>query len=118
MTGTITKTKLKTGRFSWGYYFLAGRDEAGKSQQINKQGFETKREAEEALRAAIERHNNASGQSQGDPRTFSEYFDYWIKEYALRRCAPKTVERYRQLGEYAKRHFGDTLLSELRPIKI
>lgn len=118
MTGTITKTKLKSGRISWGYYFLAGKDEAGKRQQITKQGFETKREAEEALRQAINRVNTPETEEAGDPRTFAEFFDYWIAEYAMRRCAPKTVERYRQLGEYAKRHFGGILLGELQPMRI
>jgi hypothetical protein len=30
---------------------------------------------------------------------FAQYFTYWLKEHASRRCAPKTLERYRDLGK-------------------
>ena len=36
-----------------------------------------------------------------------------MAEHATRRCAPKTAERYQQLGEYAVRHFGSTLIDRL-----
>ncbi len=51
MKNRITKYESKkTGRISWGYYYLAGRDATGKRRQVTKQGFDTKREAEEKKR--------------------------------------------------------------------
>ncbi len=107
---------LKSGDKSWGFYAFAGKDENGKRKQVTKQGFKTKREAQDALREVMRKRNTVP--VAGDQRTFSEYFDHWINEYAMRHCAPKTVERYQQLGEYAKRHFGDTPLLKLRRVDI
>jgi Arm DNA-binding domain len=76
LTGTVTKTKLKSGRVSWGYYFRAGKNIDGKWTQVVKKGFPTKKEAEEALRRALAEHE--TNPSRRDPRTFAEVFDTWI----------------------------------------
>lgn len=115
-TNNITKTELKNGRTSWGYYVLTGKDAAGKRVQVTKQGFKTRGKALDALREAIRKRDATP--AAGDLRTFSEYFDYWVREQAARRCAPKTVERYRELGVYAKRHFGETPVVKLTPLEI
>jgi integrase len=128
VTGTITRTKLKSGRTSWGYYFLAGKDEAEKRQQVTKQGFETKREAEEALREKIASHEQGRGEGPSEIPTFADFFSRWMREHADRKCAPKTVERYRELGAYAIRHtveiagkkavLGDVMLDQFRPMQM
>jgi integrase len=113
VTGTITKYRQKNGKYSWGYVFDAGA--AGKTRnQKTKQGFSTKKAAEDALRAAIVNHQSAP-QSR-DPRTFSDFFKVWITEHAERHCEPKTVDRYEELGEYAKRQFGDVPIIDLKPL--
>ena len=52
MTGCVFKRKLKSGT-GWGYLFSAGKDAAGKRNQIFKSGFATKGAAQSALREAI-----------------------------------------------------------------
>src|SRR4051812_8148724 len=94
MTGTITKRARGTGgKPSWGYYFLAGKDEAGKRIQLTKSGFETKGAAADALRDAI---RDFEAKRDAAPvreiPTLATFFDRWMSEHATRTCAPKTVE--------------------------
>lgn len=116
MNGSITKHTRKNGRPSWGYCFRAGKDASGKWHQVTKQGFETKKEAEEALRTAITEH--AKNPAASDPRTFAEFFDTWIREHCERHCEPTTVEGYLKKGAYAKLHFGDIQLTKLTVLQI
>lgn len=116
MTGTITKRPTKNG-YSWGYSFFAGRDESGKRIQVTKSGFATKREASEALRRAIQEHQAGTAVAK-DTRTFAAFFEESLTEVAGRRCAPKTLERYRELGAYAVRKFGTVELQKLQAMAI
>ncbi|HZL57843.1 MAG TPA: tyrosine-type recombinase/integrase [Bryobacteraceae bacterium] len=108
MTGTITKRARKGGKPSWGYYFVAGIDAAGKRVQATKSGFETKKEASEALRDAIAdfEAKRDAGPVIAVP-AFAAFFERWMTEHAGRKCSPKTVERYRELGAYAIRQTVD-----------
>lgn len=117
MNGTITKRQTKSGSPSWGYYFRAGRDASGKWIQITKSGFGTRREAAEAMRRAITEHE-AGAPVSADARTFAGFFEQWMTEHAGRRCAPKTLERYGQLGKYAIGKFGAVDLHKLTPLTI
>ena len=57
MRGTIIKYEPKIGRPTFGYSFVAGRDENGKRVQIMRRGFDKKSAAQEALRStSIGRH--------------------------------------------------------------
>ena len=100
MIGTITKRARRDGKPAWGYSFFAGRSSAGKRIQITKSGFDTRKEAADALRKAIEQHRSeATGASRIGFRAF---LDRWLDDYASHRCTPKTLERYRQLGQHAQ----------------
>ena len=48
----------------------------------------------------------------------AEYLSYWLQEHAGRRCAPKTLERYRDISGYLNRHIGQTRLNELTTAQI
>jgi hypothetical protein len=50
------------------------------------------------------------------PKTFGDFMAEWLKEHAEGRCAPKTVERYRQLAGYVLPHLATVQLSELSPL--
>jgi integrase len=116
MNGTITKRARKGGKPSWGYYFLAGVDEAGKRVQFTKSGFDTKKEAGDALRQAIldfEAKRDAAPVVEFP--SFAAFYDRWMKEHAARRCSPKTLEAYGQHGAYAIREFGSVTLDQLTP---
>jgi integrase len=109
MNGTVTKRARKGGKYSWGYVFDAGRDENGKRIQPTKSGFQTKTKADAALRDAIAEHltaidalRNPAQQVPALP-LFAAFFERWMQEHASRKCAPKTIERYGELGEYAIR---------------
>jgi len=61
MRGCVFKRKLKAG-LSWGYLFSAGKDAAGKRNQIFKSGFVTRGAAQSALRDAITEYETKCGQ--------------------------------------------------------
>jgi integrase len=105
MTGTITKRARSTGKPAWGFYFLAGHDNAGKRIQHTKSGFATKREAEDALRKALLDFKacSAGTRAPSEVPIFATFFERWMQEHANRKCAPKTIERYGELGAYAIR---------------
>ena len=114
MIGTITKRSRREGKPAWGYSFFAGRTSAGKRIQITKSGFDTRKEAAEALRKAIEHHR--SDATSASRLSFSAFLDRWLEEYARHRCTPKTLERYVQLGRHAMKHLGNTELQKLAPL--
>jgi integrase len=129
MTGTVTKRTRKGGKPSWGYVFDAGRDESGKRLQPTKSGFATTKEAGDALRAAIlefEAERDASPPSEIP--VFRLFFERWMQEHVERKCAPKTIERYRELGAYAIRQtlelggqghvLGDVTLDKFGPMQM
>src|ERR1019366_1208789 len=106
--GKVTQHRGILGRITWGYVF--GEDK--------KNGFESQVAAEAALLAAVDRRAAAeSVHAEVDP-TFTEYVRYWLTEHAARRCAPKTLERYRELAEYLTRQFGETRLNDLTTAQI
>jgi hypothetical protein len=117
MNGTITKQPIKDGKFSCGYDF--GVSQNGKRRQYTKSGFETKREACDALRDAI---LEASARCEAAPPrvlpTFGDFFARWIQQHASRRCSPTTLEAYCQHGAYAIRGseaFRSISLPQRRP---
>ena len=116
MIGTITKRARRDGKPAWGYSFFAGRSATGKRIQITKSGFDSRKAAADALRKAIEQHRSEAGSAR--PIRFTAFLDRWLDEYASHRCTPKTLERYRQLGQHAKKYLGDTQLESLAPVAI
>ena len=129
MKGTITKRPKGDGTYSWGYYFLGGRDDSGKRIQFTKSGFATKRAAGDALRQAIaEAERQAKARGTLAVPTFAEFFPRWMREHTSKKCAPKTMERYGELGCYAIRQnvviagkphaFGDVPLDKFGPMQM
>ena len=116
MTGTITKRFRRDGKFAWGYSFFAGRTPEGKRIQMTKSGFETRKDAADALRKAIEQHKSVS--NTAGRVSFSVFLKGWLDEHAKHRCTPKTLERYEQLGQHAIKYLGDTEVQSLAPIAI
>jgi integrase len=116
-TGRITREVGQQSRRIWSYTLGADR----------KSGFETRSEAERALQNAIaERNATAGNQAEEAVRAtvdaagppFASYFEHWLKEHASRRCAPKTLERYGDIGTYLIRELGEVRLNELTTAKI
>jgi integrase len=117
MRGTIISRTTRKGKKSWGFSFFAGRDENGKRIQKVKRGFDKKGDAEEALREAIEEHQQAPA-AERDMPTFAAHFERWHGDHVKRHCSPKTAERYYELGQVAIRLFGNMPLDELDTMKL
>ena len=88
MKGTTIKYTPKRGKPTFGYTFFAGRDKNGKRIQKVKRGFATKGEAEEALRKAIEQHQNAPVTADESAKTLNELFEEWMAKRVRRECTP------------------------------
>jgi Phage integrase, N-terminal SAM-like domain/Arm DNA-binding domain len=100
--GRITEQVDLLGRRTWG--FVVG--------DQNRGGFESSEAAENGRTAEIERREAKPGVVVAEP-TFSDYFKHWTDEHAAHRCAPKTLERYEELGRYLVKHLGETRINEL-----
>jgi hypothetical protein len=49
---------------------------------------------------------------------FAEHFERWHADQVKRHCAPKTAERYYELGQIAIRRFGDVALDLLDTMQL
>ena len=91
--------------------------------ETRQSGFTSQDAAQSALKAAIDKRVANEAQRQAERRaneelTFEKYFSNWIDEHAARRCVPKTIERYRELGRYLVREIGATPLNGLTTAQI
>jgi integrase len=106
--GKITRRRGVLGTLTFGF-------ELGDETKAN---FTDQATAAAALAAAIERRAAAEQvPAEVDP-TFQDYIHYWLDEHAIRRIAPKTLERYREFGEYLIRHIGDTKINDISTAQI
>jgi len=117
MNGCTFKRKLPSGRITWGYSIDAGKDENGKRKQIFKSGYKLKSEADTALRQKLSQRDDGE-LVKPDPQTFAAFADEWFREYGPRKCAPKTLERYRSLSACACQHVGATKLQDLTALML
>jgi integrase len=117
VTGCIFKRKLPSGKISWGYCIDAGRDEHGKRKQMFKSGFARKLDADIELARMVNDRNEGS-LVRPDPRTFAEFSEAWLSEYAETSCAPKTAERYREMMAHVTRAIGRQLLSKVTTLQL
>jgi hypothetical protein len=114
MTGTIIQHKPKKGRKTFGYSIFLGRDETGKQLRQVRRGFSTEKEAQRALRDALEELERTPAPQRTMP-TFREFYARWHQEVVMRMHGTKTYENSHQHAEYAIRRFGDTPLDQLTP---
>lgn len=113
MRGTIVKRGKK-----WAISYYIGKAENGKWIQKMESGFETKRDAEKALRSRIEavesnRSNNLSC------ATVDGFLHYWLDTYCKQRLAPNTQRGYRvNVEKHIVPYIGKTPLIKLQPKEI
>ena len=89
----------------------------------HESGFETKAKAELALQKAlarsdVEKAKRADDAAESAGPLFAQHFKHWLKEHASRRCAPKTLERYGEIGAYLIRELGEVRLNEMTTAEI
>ncbi len=95
------------------YCFEAGKVN-GKRKQITKSGFKTKNEAYVAGQRAYETF--ISGESTKECNMlYSEYLDYWMKEYFEINYKYSTAKRYKESFSNIKKEIGNYKLSKITP---
>ena len=117
MNGCTFKRILPSGRITWGYSIDAGHDKDGKRKRIFKSGYDRKVDAKTALRQKLNQRDDGE-LVKPDPQTLAAFVDEWFREYGLRNCSPKTLERYRSLAAYVVRHLGTARLQELSALAL
>ncbi len=117
MKGTTYKRKLPSGRISWCLGIDLGRDQNGKRKRIFKSGFRRQGDADDELRRILQELNEGT-LVKPDPRTVTEFLDQWIAEYATRKLAPTTLERYRELVGHVTRAIGTAELTKVTTLQL
>jgi integrase len=112
--GTTFEYFLSTGEARYGYIYDGPPKPDGKRNQIRVTGFQSRREAEAELYAATTKQDTGVARPLNDPsQTLKAFFSAWMAEYAKRKLAHKTSERYEQLAAYVLPHLGHIAISEL-----
>lgn len=86
----------------------------GKRKQITKSGFKTKNEeyVEGQKIMNLYLNGNITKESQ---MSYSEYLDYWMKEYFEINYKYSTAKRYKESFENIKKELGNFRLSTITP---
>ena len=79
----------KKGDNCYYYFELAKVD--GKRKKVESKGGKTKKEAQTALRKAIAEYENAGHLSEYSDISFSDYLDFWYKNYVQVQCKKTTA---------------------------
>lgn len=95
------------------YCFEAGKVN-GKRKQITKSGFRTKNEAYMAGQTAYEEFINGVTTTECN-MLYSDYLDYWMKEYFEINYKYSTAKRYKESFNNIKKELGNYKLSCLTP---
>ena len=81
--------------------------ENGKRKYINKSGFKTKAEAQEAGTIAYNEYINAGKPFKECKMSYSDYLDYWIDNYCKTNLKYNTIQTYTTLSnKYIKPFIG------------
>ncbi len=95
------------------YCFEAGKVN-GKKKQITKCGFRTKNEAFVAGQKAYDEFINGESTTECN-MLYSDYLDYWMKEYFEINYKYSTSKRYKESFDKIKEELGCYKLSKLTP---
>ncbi len=100
---------------TWSYYFDLGKVD-GKRKKKEKGGFRTKKEAEQALAAAINEYNNAGIVFEPSEITVSDYLDQWFELSCKLNLKYNTQVGYLRIIEgHLKPKFGSYKLKAINP---
>lgn len=99
----------------WEYRFEGARI-GGKRNQITKGGFRTKKDALDAGTKALAEYNNAGFSFVPSEISFSDYLDYWMKEYCKLNLKDTTCGNYeKKIKLHIKPALGIYKLKALTP---
>ena len=102
--------KRKKG-IGYQYYFQAVKVN-GKRKQITKSGFKTKNESFAAGQKAYDKFINGESTTECN-MLYSDYLDYWMKEYFEINYKYSTAKRYKESFDKIKEELGYYKLSKL-----
>lgn len=110
MKGSVRKRGNK-----WSFYFDLGVVDK-KRKRKEKGGFNTKKEAQEALRIALNEYDSTGIFKEESSISVSDYFDFWLHNYVEVNCKYNTITTYRNVIEnHIKPELGDRKLKSLSP---
>lgn len=104
----------------WYYSFEAGTVD-GKRKRIERVGGKTKKEAESALRKALEEFENKGSYTAEKEMSVADYMNYWFNNYVMYNCKYNTQCVYRgvinnhiipELGIYKLKNLNPAILQE------
>lgn len=108
MKGSVRKRGKK-----WYYYFDLGIVD-GKRKRVERVGGNTKKEAEKALREALSEFDDTGTYVDESDMTFSDFLDYWHKNYVELNCKINTQNKYKNIiKNHVKPHLGGYKLNTL-----
>jgi integrase len=91
----------------------------GKRKWYSKSGFKTKVEALEMGNVALTEYLNAGAPFKENKMSYSDYLDYWVKNYCESNLKYNTIQTYKTLIEkYIKPTLGMYQLSSLTSVKL
>ena len=100
------------------YQFEAGKIN-GKRKRINKSGFKTKKEAEEAGAKAYNEFKNCGLTFKENNISYADYLDYWLENYCKTNLRYNTIQAYTTIiNKYLKPNLGVYRLSSLTSVKL
>jgi len=101
MKGSITKYTIKgCSRPRWRFRIYTGKDDAGRRLYEGRGGFAKEGDARTDMQGRMEEIATRTAAAPVPHRTLGDWVRQWLDTYALDRCQPKTLERYRQLAAY------------------
>ncbi|MTP73674.1 tyrosine-type recombinase/integrase [Turicibacter sanguinis] len=115
MAGHIRKRGDK-----WYFSFEAGTVD-GKRKRVERVGGKTKKEAESALRKALEEFENKGSYRSEKDISVADYMNYWYQNYVILNCKHHTQNAYRgvinnhinpELGIYKLKNLTPSILQE------
>lgn len=110
MEGHLRKRGTK-----WYYSFEAATID-GKRKRIERVGGSTKKEAEAALRVALQEYNNAGLHFEPTEISYSDYLDYWMDNYVKIECRENTQRIYSDIIRiHLKPYIGTYRLKAIMP---
>jgi integrase len=103
---------------TWSYRFDLPPDPlTGRRRQANKSGFETRKEAADAMRAAMERARKGK-HVKPSRRSVMEFLDEWLRTIDGR-VRPSTLASYRDYRDaYVNPIIGKTVLQDLTAVRL
>lgn len=95
-------------------YFFEGSKVKDKRTRISKSGFRTKNEAYLAGQKAYDEYVNGKNKKESQ-MSYSDYLDYWMKEYFEINYKYSTARRYKETFGAIKKELGMYKLNAITP---